>query len=487
VDIVYQDVNPAAMRMLKGVVNGSRQSEVGPYEPYWREILGEVAVTGRARREQRYAEHARAWYDFFAFKPPSAGSREFALIFRDVTVSKRAEDALRENEERLRLIVENAREFAIFSTDLQRRVTSWNLGAERLLGFTEAEIVGKIADVIFTEQDRAAGAPEHEASRAMQHGRAADERWHSRKDGSRFWGSGFLMAMHDRLGAVIGFVKILHDRTKPKQAEEALAQSRARLEAALKETEGARQEAEAAGRTKDHFLATLSHELRTPLTPVLITAESLLRRNDLPSRAVDGLRMICRDIEIETHFIDDLLDLTRITRGKFEMAREPLDTLEAMRAALQICEPDITAKAQKLTVELEAEKKEILGDFTRVQQVFWNLLKNASKFTESGGQIRVTAQNEPGWIVVSVSDTGIGIPQGALPEIFTPFRQADTSITRRFGGLGLGLAIAKATVEALGGNLAAASDGPGRGSSFTVRFPLHQSVVSSLGGDERQP
>jgi two-component system CheB/CheR fusion protein len=382
-------------------------------------------------------------------------------------------DAFRASEERFRLLVENAREFAIFSMDTDRRVTSWNTGAERLLGYSDEEILGQIADVIFTPEDRAAGAPQHEVATALVEGRAGDERWHMRKDGSRFWSSGFLMTMHDLGGQVIGFVKILHDRTEAKKAEEALARSRQDLEAALLEAESARAEAERADRAKDHFLAVLSHELRTPLTPVLMAVHTLARRKDLPPAVREAMEMIRRNIQIEAHFIDDLLDLTRIARGKLDVICEPVDAHEMVRRAVEICAPDLEAKQQRLTVALDATAHQMKGDASRLQQVFWNLLKNASKFAPIGGEIRVVSYNNPaGRLVVEVTDNGIGIASDALEKIFDAFVQADEKIRRQFGGLGLGLALSKATVDAHGGILRASSAGRGHGATLSVELPI---------------
>jgi two-component system CheB/CheR fusion protein len=481
IDHRFLEVNPSFEMHtgLKNVLGKTMRELVPDLEDYWFQIYGKVATTGQSIRFERRAEKLGRWYDVYAFRC-SEPERHVAVLFTDITRKKLAEKALLASQERLRLIVENAREFAIFSTDLERNVTSWNTGAERLLGYAEDEIVGRPADMIFTDEDRAAGAPQEEADRAHREGNAVDERWHMRKDRSRFWGSGYLMMMRDSDCHDFGFVKILHDRTKAKHAEEELATSRARLETALAEAEQAKNEAEAAGKTKDHFLATLSHELRTPLTPVMMTAESLLKRKDLPPRALEGLEMICRNIEIQTHFIDDLLDVTRIARGKFEILREPVNVHDALRAAVQICESDFNAKTQQLIVEFPAGEQQILGDPTRLQQVFWNLLKNASKFTPDGGRIAIHSRNDGANILVMISDTGMGIDPTRLPDIFDAFRQGDTSITRRFGGLGLGLAIAKATVEALDGSITAQSAGNGKGATFVVRLPLASASGTKL-------
>ena len=348
----------------------------------------------------------------------------------DIDDFKRASANLAASEERLRLLIENAREFAIFSTDLELRVTSWNSGAERLLGYTEREIHGQSADLIFSPEDQAAGAPQAEARQALTEGRGVDERWHQRKDGSRFWASGALMVMHSPGGEAIGFVKILRDETEARQNREALEQSRQELLKALEETGHAYAAAEAASRAKDHFLAVLSHELRTPLTPVLMAVHMLGRNRALPADAREALEMIERNVQIEAHFIDDLLDITRITRGQLEIISEPMDAHEAIRHAVAISAGDLEGRNQRLTVALDASEHQIQGDATRLQQVFWNLLKNASKFTPEEGAIRMTSRNEPGRLVVEVADTGIGFAPEAATRIFDAFIQADAEVTR---------------------------------------------------------
>ncbi len=411
-------------------------------------------------------------YIFTPLMRPDGTVEAVAGVTRDITLQTEAEAALRLSEERLRLIVESARDYAIFSADLERRVTSWNFGAERLLGYAEEEIVGQPADVIFTEEDRAARAPEAEATTATAQGRALDERWHLRKDGSRFWGSGMMMAMHDSSGAVIGLLKIFRDQSEARAAQEALERSRQELWEALQENERARAEVEAAGKAKDHFLAVLSHELRTPLTPVLMAVQTLARRKDLPPAVADALEMIRRNIEVEAHFVDDLLDITRIARGKIEILREPVDLHEVAIRAVEVSAPDMEAKRQQLTVSLDASQHRVRGDATRLQQVFWNLLKNASKFTPEAGQIWMRSRNELERIIVEVSDTGIGIEAEAFSRIFDAFEQAEESVTREFGGLGLGLAISKATIDTHDGTLRVSSPGRNQGSTFAVELPL---------------
>ena len=398
--------------------------------------------------------------------------KRLLAVTADLTERRKAESALAGYQEQLRLIMENARDYAIFTMDLQRRVTSWNVGAERLVGWTENEVKGRSGDVIFTPEDRSAGAPELEQKEAVTNGRAADERWHVRKDGTRFWGSGSMMSMHDAAGKVVGLVKIFRDETERRNAKTALEQSRHELMAALEDNQRARAEVEAAAAAKDQFLAVLSHELRTPLTPVLMSVHGLLKRPDLPAPARQAIEMIERNVKIEAHFIDDLLDVTRISRGKLEITREPVEVHEIVRSAIEIVQHDIAAKSQRLTVMLSAPETKLSGDPVRLKQAVWNLLKNAAKFTPEGGTITISTRNEAGAIQIEVKDTGIGMTNEEMARIFDAFSQGSENIHRVYGGLGLGLAIVKATVEAHGGTLAASSDGHGKGSTFLVTLPL---------------
>ena len=404
------------------------------------------------------------------------GSRQviFRTVLRDITEQRmtlQAEAALAVSQELLRLVLDNVREYAIFSMDLYRRVTSWNAGAERLLKYNEAEILGRSADIIFTGEDLEARLPDIEARTALADGRASADRWHLRKDGTRFWGSGATMPMHDA-GQTVGFVKIFRDETEIREARHEVDLNRERLWQALQQAETAREEAETAGQAKDHFMAVLSHELRTPLTPILMTTHILGRRKDLPPSVHEAFEMIRRNVHLEARLVDDLLDITRIARGRIEIMPAPMDMHEAILQAVEISRPDIESKNQLLTLSLDAAGHRLHGDGARLQQVVWNLLKNASKFTPGDGSIRLRTSNAPGKLVVEVSDGGIGIEAEAIERIFDPFEQANKGIARRFGGLGLGLAISKAIVEAHGGLLCAQSPGPAQGATFTVELPL---------------
>jgi signal transduction histidine kinase/DNA-binding response OmpR family regulator len=232
-------------------------------------------------------------------------------------------------------------------------------------------------------------------------------------------------------------------------------------------------EAREANRAKDQFIAVLSHELRTPLTPVLATVASLQADKRVPPDLQEELKVIRRNVELEARLIDDLLDLTRISKGKIELNLEVIDLHELLREAANICRTDVDEKSIELLLHLNARHKYVKGDATRLQQVFWNLVKNAVKFTPAQGRIVIeTFDHAEGTICARVSDNGIGIDAEILPRIFNAFEQGRSTITRQFGGLGLGLAISKALVEQHRGSLVAASDGAGKGSSFTAAIPV---------------
>ena len=248
-----------------------------------------------------------------------------------------------------------------------------------------------------------------------------------------------------------------------------MAQKNARLYEAA---QVARDEAEAASRAKDRFLAVLSHELRTPLTPALMSVFTVQADPATPPKVRKAMEMIRRNIELEARLIEDLLDLSRITHNKVDLQLADIDLHEVTQNAVDVCRGDIEAKELRLSVDLQAPYHTVHGDAARLQQVFWNLLKNAVKFTPRGGRISIQSRNQKGKLCIIVTDTGMGIDQQLLPRIFTPFEQGGgKSFSAQFGGLGLGLAISKATVDAHGGRLIAQSEGQNAGAVFTVELP----------------
>ncbi|MEY2495395.1 MAG: hypothetical protein QOJ45_1887 [Verrucomicrobiota bacterium] len=231
----------------------------------------------------------------------------------------------------------------------------------------------------------------------------------------------------------------------------------------------ARTEAESANRAKDSFLAMLSHELRTPLTPVLTSVLTLEQEENLPEETRAALQMIRRNVELEARLIDDLLDLTRISKGKVQLSLEVVDAHSLLRNALEICQADIDHKNLSLQTDFSARKVWLEADPARLQQIFWNLIKNAVKFTPEGGRLGISTGNENGQFRVEVSDNGMGIDAETLPKIFNAFEQGERT---RLGGLGLGLAISKALVETHHGTLTAESAGRDQGATFAASFPV---------------
>jgi signal transduction histidine kinase len=229
---------------------------------------------------------------------------------------------------------------------------------------------------------------------------------------------------------------------------------------------------------KDQFLAMLSHELRTPLTPVLASALALENAPTLPEDIHESLQMIRRNVELEARLIDDLLDLTRIDKGKVQLNFEVVDAHTLLQSALEICHAEIDRKDLACALDLGAQNVHLRADPARLQQIFWNLINNAVKFTPRKGQISISTSNDPsGQLRVQIADTGLGIDRESLPKIFDAFEQGGRT---QLGGLGLGLAISKAVVEAHGGTIAAESAGRNRGSMFTLRFPTCEKAEAKV-------
>jgi PAS domain S-box-containing protein len=238
------------------------------------------------------------------------------------------------------------------------------------------------------------------------------------------------------------------------------------------ELKASKEAAEAANRAKDQFIAVLSHELRTPLTPALATVSLLQSREDLAQEVRDEMAVIHRNITLEARLIDDLLDITRISRGLIELQREVVDIHASLLKTLEICQSDTIPKRITVALDLRAEHCFVWADAARMQQVFWNLIKNAVKFTPEGGQIALHTSNIGNRLKIEIADTGIGIEPEVLPRIFNPFEQGEQTRSRHFGGLGLGLSIAKNVVDLHKGRISAFSEGHGHGSVFTVELEV---------------
>ena len=360
---------------------------------------------------------------------------------------QRAAEELRRSEERVRLILESATDFAILTLAPDRTVTSWSPGAEAVFGYSADDILGRSGDVLFTPEDRATGAPEQETRKALQEGRAKDERWHVRHDGSRFYASGVMTPLGE--AGVLGFAKVARDLT-----------DRKRMEDALRDTD----------RKKDEFIALLAHELRNPLAPIR-NGLQVLSRSDDPAIREQSMEIMERQLNHMVRLIDDLLDVSRVSQNRMELRLEQVLLADVVASAVETAGPLAQAAGQTMRVTLPGAPLTLHGDFTRLAQVFGNLLINSVKYTPPGGQIWLTAERNGDTVDVAVRDTGVGIPRESLACIFDMFSQVDRSLEKSTGGLGIGLALVKGLVEMHGGRVIASSE-EGQGSTFTVTLPV---------------
>ena len=386
------------------------------------------------------------------------------VVFRDVTEERAAREVVREAGDRLRFTLD-ATEVGQWDLDLMTGQAVRSPRHDQIFGYDSPPEVWSFDTLLdkHVPPDRRA-----ELERSFREAtRGAGREWEFecpivRTDGAERWIWSKAAIYSDDGARPTRMLGLIMDVTERKRAAE--------------ELRVAKEEAEHASRAKDQFLAVLSHELRTPLNPILLAVTSMLERPTAAEDVRPNLEMIRHSVNLQSRLIDDLLDVMRIVRGKMPLHWEVVDSHVLVAHAVQICRSEVFGKGLGLTVELAAERHHINADPVRLQQVFWNLIKNAVKFTASGGSIAIRTRSEPDReaqgdrLLIEVIDTGIGIEPEILGRIFDPFQQGETSITRRYGGLGLGLAISKGIVEGHGGALTAESEGKDRGTTFRIEL-----------------
>ncbi|MEP6778529.1 MAG: PAS domain S-box protein, partial [Gemmatimonadaceae bacterium] len=374
----------------------------------------------------------------------------FSKVTRDLSERRRTEEALRQSEERFRLLVDGARDYAILMLDEQGYVRTWNAGAEFIKGYKASEIIGQHFSRFYTPEAIERNWPAHELEVATKSGRFEEEGWRVRKDGTRFWANVIITALRDVGGKLLGFAKVTRDITERQRLDELKKSSQEMTE----------------------FLAMLSHELRNPLAPIT-NAVAILELHDTADPVVVSSReLIRRQATQLSRLVDDLLDVSRMTSGKIALMLTQVDLRDVVRHGVEACEWAATARDQAMKVVLPGRPVYVTGDFARLTQVVTNLVNNSVKYTGASGSISVTLEEIKGKATIRVADNGIGLRPELIERIFDLFAQEERGLARSEGGLGVGLSLVRRLIEMHGGVVTASSPGPELGSTFEVQLPL---------------
>jgi len=414
----------------------------------WSGVLKQLASDGR-----------EVWVESRQQVIESEGKQLVLETNRDITDKLRGE----ESTIRLAAIVASSND-AIIGKTLEGIITNWNDGARRIFGYSEEEVVGQPINILIPD-DRQDEEPK--IIERLKRGERVDhyQTVRVRKDGQKIDLSLTISPIRNALGQIIGASKIARDITEHIRLQ-------AERERLLQQAQTAREQAEKANRVKDEFVATVSHELRTPLNAILGWSSMLLSDKLKGADARRGLETIERNARLQAQLIEDILDVSRSISGKLRLDIKPVELISVIRAAVDAVRPAAQGKDIQLQLLLDPAADHVQADATRMQQIIWNLLANAIKFTPKRGFVQVKLDRVESRAQVTVTDTGEGISPDFLPFIFNRFQQGDGTTTRRHGGLGLGLAIARHLVEMHGGTIEAASEGVDKGATFTIAFPL---------------
>ena len=390
--------------------------------------------------------------------------RGFSKTTRDLTERRRQEETLRQSEERFRVLVDGLKDHAIFMLDADGRVTSWNGGARRITGYQAEEIRERHFGVFYPQAAIDEKLPEQQLAMAREHGRFEDEGARLRKDGTTFWANVVMSPLYDQEGVLMGYAGVIRDLTDRKRAES--------LEQAERQT--------------SEFLAMLAHELRNPLAPINNALHLLALKPPADATEKWVREVLHRQTGQITRLIDDLLDVSRITRAAIPLNKRALDARAVVRAAVDGSMQWIRARGHQLSIELPNEALTVLADEARLTQVLHKLLHNAARYTQEGGQVSIAARRENDEVLVCVKDNGVGMDAELLHSAFDLLKQGQQAVQRPQGGLGIGLTLVQRLVRLHGGTVEAHSAGLDRGSEFIVRLPaLREAPVSEAATPER--